>query len=411
MKRTASASWRGGFKKGEGVSSSRSGVFADTPYRLPSCGEPRIPAFSGDGSIMTARSMLGALIVSVIVFLLAGATGCTHTRPFTDAAGRPVPDSIAAMETWMVGNSPQSLWIRGLDVRQPAVILLHGGPGTSESGLFRHYDADLERHFLMVYWEQRGAGRSYHSALPRDSMTIEQFERDLDEVVDRVRQRFGKDRVILLAHSWGTVLGTIYAYRHPEKVAAYIGIGQIADFAEGERLSYDWALSEAVRRRHSRASADLDAMRPGPRSVDEELRKGRWVEAFGGVFHRNLSTGTLIRAALSTDEVNLVDLWKFGRGNRFSLENLRPQYSKVDLTRYRSFAVPVLFFLGRYDWQTPAVLAERYFETLTAPCKRLVWFERSAHNPPFEEPEAFVHAMATEVLPLADGSKTCPRSS
>ena len=327
--------------------------------------------------------------------------GCTCTRPFTDAEGRVIPGSIATMETAEIGGVAQSIWFRGADVRNPAVILLHGGPGASESALFRHYTAALEEHFLMVYWEQRGAGRSFHSGIPGDSMTIARLGRDLDEVVDLVRRRFDKDRVILLAHSWGTVLGTIYAYEHPGKVAAYVGIAQIANFADGERLSYEWALGQAVQRKNYRAIGELRAMSPRPSSVDDELTKGRWVEAFGGTFHRKLSTWKLILAAASTDEANLVDLVKFGQGNRFSLESLRPEYSKVDLTRYDSFRVPIIFLLGRHDWHVPSVLAERYFDAVSAPCKRLVWFEQSAHNPPFEEPERFVRVVTREVLPLA----------
>jgi proline iminopeptidase len=343
--------------------------------------------------------------------LLLSVTSCTYTRPFTDADGHVIPGSIATMETVSIGGISQSIWFRGVDTRNPAVILLHGGPGASESALFCHYDAALEQHYVMVYWEQRGTGRSYHSDIPRDSMTIGQFERDLDEVVDLVRQRFGKDRVILLAHSWGTVLGIIYAYGHPEKVAAYVGVAQIADFAEGEQLSYEWALSQAVKRDHRRAIADLRAMSSRPRSVADELTKGKWVEVFGGMFHQDLSTWKLIRAAWSTDEANLVDLVRFGQGNRFSLESLRPDYSKVDLTRYQSFRVPIVLLLGRYDWHVPSVLAERYFDTVAAPCKRLIWFEQSAHNPPFEEPEKFVRVMTDEVLPLVAGqSKACLES-
>lgn len=335
--------------------------------------------------------------------LLLSVAGCTGTPPFTDAHGRVIPGSIATMERVPIGGTLQSIWVRGVDTRQPAVVLLHGGPGTSESALFRHYDAALEKHFLMVYWEQRGAGRSYRSGIPRASMTLAQFERDLDEVVELVRRRFGKDKVILLAHSWGTELGTIYAYQHPEKVAAYVGTGQVASFAEDERVSFEWALAQATTRDHRRAITELRAMSPGPRSVDDELTKGKWVERFGGVFHRDLSTEKLILAALRTDETNLVDMVKFGQGNRFSLESLRPEYSKLDLTRYRVFRVPVVFLLGRHDWQVPSVLAEQYFNTIDAPCKRLVWFEQSAHNPPFEEPERFVDVMVDDVLPLAAG--------
>ena len=328
-------------------------------------------------------------------------TACTGTRPFTDRAGRVVPGSVARMETVALGGVEQAVWLRGRDSTAPALVLLHGGPGASEAALFRHYDAALEDHFLVVYWEQRGAGRSYRSDIPRSSMTIARMLRDLDELVDAVRSRFGKERVVLLGHSWGTVLGTLYAHEHPEKVAAYVGVAQIADFAQGERVSLAWALREAERRGDERALRKLRAMAPAPRSVDDELELGRWVERFGGTRRGGLSTGKLIWAALRTDEASLVDLVKFGRGNRFSLEALRPEYSRVDLTRVRRFEVPVVFMLGRHDWHVPAVLAADYFATIEAPTKRLVWFERSAHDPPFEEPAAFVRAVVEYAVPLA----------
>ena len=338
--------------------------------------------------------------------LALGLCGCTWTRPFTDGAGRALPGSIATMERVEIGGVRQAVWLRGRDVTAPALILLHGGPGASESALFRRYDAALEEHFLVVYWEQRGAGRSYHSAIPRSSMTIARMLQDLDQLVDTVRSRFGKERVVLLGHSWGTVLGTLYARDHPEKVAAYVGVAQIADFARGERMSLAWALRQAEARRDERALAALRAMAPAPRSVADELALGRWVERFGGTLRGGLSTGKLIWSALRTDEAGLLDLVKFGKGNRFSLEALRPEYSRVDLTGIRRFEVPVIFMLGRHDWHVPAALAADYFETIEAPGKRLVWFEGSAHNPPFEEPGAFVRAVVDYVLPLARAEPT-----
>lgn len=308
------------------------------------------------------------------------------------------------METVTIGGVNQSVWFRGVSTANPALILLHGGPGASESALFRHYNAALEQRFLVVYWEQRGAGRSYHCDIPPASMTIAQFVRDLDELVELVRRRFGQDKIVLLAHSWGTVLGTIYVSEHPEKVAAYVGVAQIADMGEGARLSYEFALAEATKRGHRSAIAELQAIGPSLDSVDERLALGKWVERFGGVFHEDLSTRQLMWAALGTDEANLIDLVKFGQGNRFSLTQLESETARLDLsTRYRSFSVPIVFVLGRYDWQVPSVLAEQYFRTIEAPCKRLVWFERSAHNPPFEEPERFDSIMIKDVLPLSSG--------
>ena len=110
-----------------------------------------------------------------------------------------------------------------------------------------------------------------------------------------------------------------------------------------------------------------------------------------------------------SDETNLADLWYLRQGSRFSLESLWPELSALNLRGYRSFAVPVFFLLGRHDWQMPASLAAAYFDTIEAPCKRLVWFEQSAHYPPFEEPRKFERVLVEEVLPLArTGEHTCP---
>jgi proline iminopeptidase len=356
---------------------------------------------SRSGSLRRRIFLASTTLIAAAVLLAVSSCG-VHTAPFRDASGAIVSGSVARMTTVELGGVEQTVWFRGRDRAAPPLLLLHGGPGASESALFRHFVPALEDDFVVVYWEQRGAGRSYHRGVTRDSMTIGRMERDLDALVDTVRRRFGQERVVLLGHSWGTVLGTRYASHHPEKVAAYVGVAQIADFAEGERVSLEWALRQAAARGNERALRELRAMAPAPRTVDDELRLGRWVERFGGSV-RGLSTGGMIWAALRTDEANLVDLWKFGAGNRLSLEALRPAYSRVDLTELRRFDVPVVLMLGRHDWHVPAVLAARYFGEIEAPCKRLVWFEASAHNPPFEEPAAFVARMREIVLPLARG--------
>lgn len=354
---------------------------------------------------ITDRTWLPGLAVPALLLI---STACTiHTAPFRDARGQRIPGSVAQMTDAVIGGIEQRLWFRGVSVHKPAVILLHGGPGASEAALFRHFNADLEREFLMVYWEQRGAGRSYRDSIPPASMTIGQFVRDLDDVVELVRERFHQDRVVLLGHSWGSAIGLVYAARHPGKVAAYVGVGQVADMREGERLSYEFALAEAVRRGHRGAMKALTKIGPPPHSVGGMLTSRKWVERFGGAFHAGLSTGRLIWAALRTDEANLIDLIRFGQGNRFSLEHLWSEFREFDVddTLIR-FETPIVFMLGRHDWEVPSVLAARYFERIDAPYTRLVWFEHSAHNPPFEEPGVFNRAFIEVVKPLANAPRS-----
>ena len=331
--------------------------------------------------------------------------GCVHTTPFRDARGAVLANSIATMEVIPINSVPQSIWFRGADVRKPALVIVHGGPGASESALFRHYDAGLEQHFLVVYWEQRGAGRSYNADIPGASMTIAQFVRDLDAVVDQVRQRFDKEKVVILAHSWGTVPGLMYTAAHPEKVAAYVGVSQIANVPEELELEYGFDLAEAKGRNDGPALAKLRRIGAPPYSVANLLALGDLTQRFSG----DLSTGRLILAALSTEEANLVDLVRFGQGNRFSLEHLWPELSRVDLTRdYRRFDVPIFFFLGRHDWHVPSVLAARWMADISAPVKGVVWFEESAHNPPFQQPVLFQKALI-EAMRASGALRDCQR--
>jgi proline iminopeptidase len=349
----------------------------------------------------TARHRTMSLLGMALLLL----TACVHTREFRDNTGQVIPGSVAAMEMLSIGGIRQNLWFRASDTRHPALVILHGGPGASEGALFRHFNAELEQHFLVVYWEQRGAGRSFHAAVAPESMTISRMLSDLDEVIDIVRARFGKDKVVLLGHSWGSVLGTLYALQHPEKTAAHVGVAQIVNTAQQRRVSYEFALAAAVRRGDADAIDALHSIGPAPRSVDDVLALGRWTERFGGVFHGKLSTGKLIWAALGTDEANLVDLVQFGRGNAFSLKMLEGEISRLDLGGQTvAFKTPIFFLLGRHDWHVPSILAAEYFDRIEAPCKRLVWFENSAHNAPFEEPDKFNQVMTQRVLPMALGS-------
>ena len=135
------------------------------------------------------------------------------TRPFLGPDGRVIPNSIAEIRYLRLGGLSQWVMIRGESLANPPLILLHGGPGFSEMRLFRSYNGPLERSFTVVYWDQRGAGKSFNSNIPKSSMTVEQFIADLDELVDIVCARVGQPKVAIFGHSWGSALGPLYAAR------------------------------------------------------------------------------------------------------------------------------------------------------------------------------------------------------
>jgi len=167
------------------------------------------------------------------------------TPPFRGPKDKIPPRGIAEINYLRLGWLDQWVIICGENLNNPPLLLLHGGLGFSDTPFFRHYNAPLEKSFTVVYWDQRGTGKSFDRRIPRSSMTVEQFIADLDELVEAVCKCVGKNEVTIFGHSWGSALGVLYAARFPQKVAAYVGSGQVGDRSAGEPSSYAFALAEA----------------------------------------------------------------------------------------------------------------------------------------------------------------------
>jgi pimeloyl-ACP methyl ester carboxylesterase len=319
------------------------------------------------------------------------------TAPFRRADGTVVAGSIAEAAYRRIGGIDQWVMMRGKDVENPPLIILHGGPGFSETGFFRSFNAPLEKSFTVVYWDQRGTGKSSDPAIPRASMTVEQLICDLDELVDAVRERLGADRVVIFGHSWGSVLGVLYAARFPQKVSAYAGSGQIGDWAAAESASYAFALSEAERRGHRRALRQLRAIGPPPYPAGAVFTERSWVTRL----ERSLRPRTLWklgRVVLGGRESSIFELPGGWRAFHFVMEAMWPEVSRLNLIELvPALRMPVFLLLGRNDHFVPPETSVAYFEALSAPSKKLVWFEHSGHEPFFDEPEKF-NATMTDVV-------------
>lgn len=339
-------------------------------------------------------------MVSREVRVVLGTVG--RTPAFKDSQGEPLVGSVAEAGAMPIGGLDQWVMIRGRNLDNPLLIILHGGPGSSETALFRAFNAELEDAYIVVYWDQRGAGRSFHRSIPPASMTTERFVADLDELVDAILARFRKKKVVLLGHSWGSILGTLYAARFPAKVAAYVGAGRVADMAASEAASYAFTLAEAERRGHRAALATLQALGPPPHDLKSIGRQRRWLMALGGATGPGFSLMKLIWKGLTAPEASPLDLVRLVQGSTFSLQCLEPEFMNGNLQRdYQRFQVPVFFILGRYDNQVVASISAAYFDNIDAPHKALFWLERSGHFMPFEEPAAFNRLMIDVVRPFA----------
>lgn len=345
------------------------------------------------------KLILAALFVAFMAALTLTANG--STPPITDSAGVTIPGSIAQFRTIKLGGIDQRILIRGRSTNNPILLLLHGGPGAPEYAMYREHNGALEDHFTLVHLEQRGAGRSFHDSLTAADMSIEKFLSDVHELVLQLKAEFHQEKIFILGHSWGTVLGTLYTRDHAENVAAYIGQGQVAWLMEGEDRSYDFVMREATKANDAEAIATLTRIGRPPYTVSELIEQRQLVTQYGGASVDRASATDVILGMLNQPEFAWLDLYYLLRGVFFSLDTMWDPLMQVNLMKDATdLKVPVYFALGRHDHQVPADLAAEYFAQLKAPAKHLVWFENSAHTPSAEEPELFNKMMIEQVLPL-----------
>lgn len=313
--------------------------------------------------------------------------GCATS--FTSATVSPAP--IRHSEHLAVEKAQLFLMLRGADRQAPVLLWLHGGPGGAERPLFRYFNSELEDHFVVAYWDQRGAGRSFNPQAAPQILTIARHLADLNVIVDHLRQSLNQDKIVLSGHSWGAALGLLYTQAYPDKVSAFIGVNPLVSTRKALQAQYDFVLAEALQRQDDDALARLRAVGPPPhKTASKGLKVERLAERYGGVFHKKPNYAWVTVRAIFRGLVTPWEIPSFVRANNISLEAMNKELLGLDLPcSVPSIKVPVFFFLGRYDRHVDATVAASYFAALQAPVKRLIWFEDSAHNIPFEEPEMF----------------------
>jgi pimeloyl-ACP methyl ester carboxylesterase len=321
------------------------------------------------------------------------------TPPFHDADGKVTPGSLASIEQVQLGGLAQTLILRGQRADAPVLLFLHGGPGTPETAWLNHYNANLEEHFVVVAWEERGGGKSYRPDIPPETMTLEQFVSDGHELTAYLKQRFHQEKIFLVGHSFGSLLGAMLAQRYPQDYAAYIGIGQVADTAASELSCYEWVLATARQKKHAQAIRELEALGApvdGRYSGGTEAmhKERKWIREFGGAFHGKSAMPTMVRIVLQSPIYTLAEVLNYFKGEKFSIKYLWDTVIDAKLNpQLLDFDLPVYICQGAFDNQTAYPVAKQYFEALRAPKKEFFTFENSAHGTLFEEPEKFLQIM------------------
>ncbi len=329
--------------------------------------------------------------------------------PVLSAEGRPVPGSISEKIFVDIGGVRQGMFIRSADPANPVLLFVHGGPGMPEYFLDELYPTGLESRFTVCWWEQRGAGLSYSPGMDPGTLTVDRLVSDTLEVADYLRERFKKDKIYLLGHSWGSFLAIKAADRTPEKFHAYVGVAQVADQTASEKQAYSYLLD---RYRGAGNEKRLRQLReyPVPDSGEEVLLSYAGSLLRDEAMHelgigttrtmRSVITGIFIpvwqsRAYTLREKAGI---WKAKAFLARSTDLRRRLLTARPEAEIPALKIPAYFLCGRHDLTVSYDLSKRYFGKLAAPVKGFYTFEDSAHSPMFEEPERFLRILTGDVL-------------
>jgi len=313
------------------------------------------------------------------------------------------PNGIDEAKYVDVGGIQQWITIRGEDRSNPVLLFLHGGPGDATNPWgYAGFRPWLKR-FTVVQWDQRGTGRTLGKNGPSlgATITIDRMVRDGIELTELLRTTLKQDKVILVGHSWGSVLGVLMVKAQPELFHAFVGTGHVStDPASGYAVAYRELLGAAERRREQRAVRELKEIGPPPwRDGKGYGVQRKWANLFEGadVFLASTLGLALTAPGYSSRDVND---WLDGQG--LSAEHLVPQLRALGAGALGgSFAVPVFVIQGAEDYTTPTSLARSFVSSIRAPRKAFVAIEGGGHFAVFTKSDVFLKELVARVLPLA----------
>ena len=338
----------------------------------------------------------------------------TKTPPDAAAILRQVrhintPDGIESMTTVELGGIRQWISVRGKHRDNPILLFVHGGPSLTSMPASYSYATPWEEYFTVVQWDQRGAGKTYRENDPdkvRPTMTEARMLADAEELVTWLRKTYHQPKIVLVGHSWGSILGVQLAQKHPDWFYAYVGVGQVVNMQRSEALGYQATLAAAERDGNAKAVKALQDIAPYPdatlsgEKIFAKLGVDRtWLSWYGGYFHGQRQGNDPQLISISPD-YDAADSAARDSGGAFSIPLLWNELMATDFDHVTTFRCPVILFHGRYDLTVSATLAKQWFDSLHAPMKKMIWFEDSSHILFEEAPGQFLVSLVNDVLPL-----------
>jgi len=337
--------------------------------------------------------------VALIAVVIGGPLGFVAVRRRAVARQLAVaPSGIDEHGYVRIGGVDQWVQIRGADRANPVMLMLHAH-GASMIPLTPLYTS-WEQHFTVVQWDRRTVGRTRRAARRSGDAewTFDRFVADGIELVEHLRRRLGQDRVVLAAHSQGTVIGIGMIRRRPDLFHAYVGMGQMVDMQRNESIVYERLLAQAKTAGRRRVVDGLVKLGPPPYPDRESwIRRLRYTMAIdreGRAWQKVLLTRLILMPGFSVRDILgwFTDIMAFPQHLYEETMAVTPE------TLGTRFEVPVMILQGAQETYAISELAEEYVELIDAPAKAYVALEGLGHLSPFLAPDRILDELTALTL-------------
>jgi proline iminopeptidase len=376
--------------------------------KLNQSGDPQVNIYK---TFISSAAIVGATLCVSFSAIAPQATNDIYTREKARAAIAAsqaiAPGGINELKAVEIGGIKQWISVRGNNRANPILLFLHGGPGSPMMPESWTFQRPWEDFFIVVQWDQRGAGKTFSEAKrqPDKSMTIDEMQADAEQVIEYLRLTYGRKKIFLMGHSWGSILGLRVAQHRPEWLYAYIGVGQVVNGMRNEVVGYQETLAKAEADKNQMAIAGLKALAPYPNPngltpMSKVIEERKWDVALGGMVYGRSQNDTSQIWELSPDYTDYDDV-SARLGEESSVRALLPQMEEVDFDHMTKFNCPVFIFAGAQDRTTPESIAQEYYERIQAPEKRFFRIERAAHYVVTEAPGEVLVDLVRYIRPLA----------
>ncbi|MFN6944268.1 MAG: alpha/beta fold hydrolase [Cytophagaceae bacterium] len=304
----------------------------------------------------------------------------------------------------MINGHQQWIYYIGDDTSKQVILFLHGGPGTPETPFLVKYNQNLKEDFIVVCWEQRGAGKSYNKKIPDSTMTIDQFVEDCHAVTQHIKKKFNFQKIYLMGHSWGTLIGIKSIKKYPHDYLGYFALAQISNTLKEEQVTYQWLINQSQYENNRKALRQLNEIgwpsEENRYSLKQVFIKIKWVNYYGGAAFYQDPKGykKLVKIVITTPVYNFREKLKYLKSEKFSLDHLHDEIMTLDLfEEVNTLNVPIVFIHGTGDYQVPLVVAKEYYYFINSPYKKFIEFKNCAHGLLIEQPEKFKKTILEEV--------------